>query len=208
MNFNGKNVLVLNPHPDDGQLAAGATIAKLLENNAQIFFVLFSWIEESTLGFDIKAEFNNSIKTLGIKPNNVMNYSFKVRHFPSNRQDVLEELIKIKKDISPDLVFSPNSFDIHQDHEVINKECVRAFKHTKILGYEEPWDIVFNSKFNFFSKIEGPHLNKKIATIKCYESQKTKTFTAEEYIRALAMVRGQQSNTKYAESFEVIRWIE
>lgn len=31
MNLNGKRILVLSPHPDDGELGAGATIAKLLE---------------------------------------------------------------------------------------------------------------------------------------------------------------------------------
>ena len=39
-----------------------------------------------------------------------------------------------------DLVVLPNSTDVHQDHQVINREGIRAFKHSSILGYELVWN--------------------------------------------------------------------
>ena len=35
-----------------------------------------------------------------------------------------------------DLILTPNSNDFHQDHEVIYRESLRAFKSSNILGYE------------------------------------------------------------------------
>jgi len=53
--------------------------------------------------------------------------------FPENRQKILEDLIKIKKEIKPDLIFVPSFNDIHQDHQVLTQEGLRAFKKETIL---------------------------------------------------------------------------
>mgnify|MGYP000456925223 CR=1 FL=1 len=42
-----KNVFVLAPHTDDGELGAGGTIAKLIESGANVFYFAFSTAEES-----------------------------------------------------------------------------------------------------------------------------------------------------------------
>ena len=42
-----KNVYVLAPHTDDGELGAGGTIAKLLELGANIYYFAFSTAAES-----------------------------------------------------------------------------------------------------------------------------------------------------------------
>jgi LmbE family N-acetylglucosaminyl deacetylase len=44
---NFKNVLVLAPHTDDGELGAGGTIAKLIENGANVYYAAFSTAEAS-----------------------------------------------------------------------------------------------------------------------------------------------------------------
>ena len=64
-----KNVLVLAPHTDDGELGAGGTITKLLEHDAKVTYVAFSTAEESVpdgLPKDIlKTEVKNATGTLG-----------------------------------------------------------------------------------------------------------------------------------------------
>ena len=42
-----KNVYVLAPHTDDGELGAGGTIAKLIELGANIFYFAFSTAADS-----------------------------------------------------------------------------------------------------------------------------------------------------------------
>jgi len=41
----------------------------------------------------------------------------------------------------------------------------------------------------------------------CYESQKDRPYASAEFIKSLAITRGTQIGTKYAEVFEVMRWI-
>ena len=63
-----------------------------------------------------------------------------MRTFPERRQDILELLIELWEEWRPDAVFQPSLHDVHQDHQVIAAEGLRAFKRTTILGYEIPWN--------------------------------------------------------------------
>lgn len=141
---NCKNVLVLAPHTDDGELGLGGTINKLITEGKRVTYVAFSTAEESVPpGFPkdiLKTEVRNATAKLGIKSENLIIYSYQVRKLNYVRQEILEELIKIRKREKYDLVFIPSLHDIHQDHTTIAQEGVRAFKNTTILGYELIWN--------------------------------------------------------------------
>ena len=208
--MNAKKVLVLAPHTDDGELGCGGSINRLIEEGSEVYYVAFSICTRSlpahlapdTLAKEVKV----ATKILGLADNHLILYDFDVRRFKDVRQEILEELIKIKGDINPDLVFVPSPTDIHQDHQVISEEGLRAFKNTSILGYELPWDnVTFNTRS--FIKLEDRHVNKKIEALGAYESQKARTYLNANFIRSLATTRGVQINTNYAEAFEVIRWV-
>ncbi len=205
-----KKILVLSPHTDDGELGCGGTIVKFIELGADIFYVAFSSCEKSVPSCfprDIlKKEVKKSMKILGVREKNVILYDFEVRNFLNFRQDILETLIKIRDKINPDIVFTPSSYDIHQDHKVLTEESLRAFKGCTILGYEQPWNnITFNT--TAFVPLKEEHLNKKILALKSYESQKNKPYFKDVFIKSLARTRGVQINSEFAEAFEVIRWI-
>jgi len=205
-----KRVLVLAPHTDDGEFGCGGTIAKLINAGADVYYVAFSSAEKSVpvhLPCDIlKHEVKDAIKELGIKRENLILKDFEVREFPAHRQEILEELIKLKNKIEPNLVMMPSLHDIHQDHLTIAMEGVRAFKNTTVLGYEVPWNnLTLNT--TMFSKLSLSHVERKIAALKCYESQKGKSYAQSEYIKNLASVRGMQIGVDFAEVFEVLRWI-
>jgi LmbE family N-acetylglucosaminyl deacetylase len=205
-----ERVLVLAPHTDDGELGCGATISRKIEEGAEVMYVAFSICTRSlpegwdpmTLAIEVKA----ATKILGIKPENLILYDYDVRRFKEFRQDILEELVKINKSFKPTLVMVPSPTDIHQDHQVISEEGLRAFKNVSILGYELPWN---NTSFNTrcFIKLQDRHLQTKIDALKEYKSQKHRTYLNEKFIESLAITRGVQINTNYAEAFEVIRWI-
>jgi len=77
---------------------------------------------------------------LGIKPENVILLDYKVRYFGRERQRILEDLVRIGREYSTDLVLTPSMGDVHQDHSTITREAIRAFKTKTILGYELPWN--------------------------------------------------------------------
>jgi LmbE family N-acetylglucosaminyl deacetylase len=205
-----RNVFVLAPHTDDGELGAGATISKLIESGANVYYFAFSTAEQSVPdGFDkdiLKVEVMNATAKLGIKKENIIIYNYEVRKLNYARQEILEDLIKFRKKIFPDLVLMPSLKDIHQDHSTIAQEGLRAFKNTTILGYELIWNnLTFDT--TSFIKVNKKHIQAKCDALKEYKSQGIRDYMSEEFIFALAKTRGVQIGTQYAESFEVVRWV-
>ena len=131
-------------------------------------------------------------------------YNYEVRLFPQFRQEILEDMVALNKKIAPDLILLPSSSDIHQDHETIHREGIRAFKNNMIIGYEMPWNN-FNFESNVYVILDEKHIQKKIDVIHIYESQSFRAYRSEDYVRSLATIRGIQAQSKYAEAFEVIR---
>lgn len=203
-------VLILAPHTDDGELGCGGTIAKLIEDGAEIYYAAFSVCQISVPeGFPsniLEIELRKATKVLGIKPENLFLFNYSVRTFPQYRQEILQNLINIREEIHPDLVLMPCLNDIHQDHQTIAQEGVRAFKNTSLLGYEMLWNNL-NINTQAFFILEEEHIDKKIAAFNCYESQKFRNYANKDFIKGLASTRGTQIGEKYAEVFEVIRSI-
>ena len=203
-------VLVLAPHTDDGELGCGGTIARFVEEGKDVHYVAFSTARTSvTPEFPeniLESEVKAATKILGIPEENLIIFDYPVRHFPEHRQSILEDLIKLRKEITPDIIFIPSLNDIHQDHQVIAREGLRAFKRHTVLGYEEPWNnIVFETR-NFIP-LAKRHIEKKIEALRCYKSQSHREYLNQEFIWSLARTRGTQIEGGYAEAFEVLRWV-
>jgi N-acetylglucosamine malate deacetylase 1 len=205
-----KRVLVLAPHTDDGEFGCGATINKLIENGSEVYYVAFSACEQSVLPDLPKdiliSEVKSATKILGIKPQNLILFKYDVRTFNYHRQAILDDIIHLKNDLKPDLIFTPSVNDIHQDHATISNEAVRAFKFSSILCYELPWNN-FNFTTSCFSQLTENYVEKKVEALKEYKSQAHRPYADENFIKSLAHVRGVQIGIQYAEVFEVVRWI-
>jgi LmbE family N-acetylglucosaminyl deacetylase len=204
--FSFQNILVLAPHTDDGELGCGASLAKYAEAGKRVTYVAFSSCERSlpeglpagTLVNECRA----ATEALGVHETIILD--FDVRHFPGRRQDILEEMVKLNRDLKPELVLLPARNDVHQDHQVIHSEGLRAFKNCSLLGYELPWN---NTQFqpNYFERISEEHLLTKQNALKHYRSQSHRKYMGDEFIRSLAVVRGMQSGTELAEAFEAYK---
>ena len=206
-----KKILVLSPHTDDAEFSCGASIDRFIKEGKQVHYANFSPCYKSIpKGFEkdtLKKEMRKAALTLGVSSQHLTEFEYPVRHFPKYRQEILEDMILLKKKINPDLVLLPNSFDFHQDHETIRKEGLRAFKNTCVLGYEFPWNNI-ETKINFIISISQENFNVKMEAIACYNSQSFRKYKDIELFKGLAKVRGIQSNTQLAEGFELIKWID
>ncbi|HQQ98224.1 MAG TPA: PIG-L family deacetylase [Cyclobacteriaceae bacterium] len=205
-----QRALVLAPHTDDGELGCGGTITRLIAEGTEVFYVAFSLCKRSLPAHlppdTLEKEVKVATKILGIPSENLILFDYDVRRFKEFRQDILEDMVKIKNKINPDLVFLPTPADIHQDHQVISEEGLRAFKQVSILGYELPWNNVsFNT--GCFIKLDASHVENKVKALGAYKSQKHRTYLNDNFIRSLATIRGVQITAPYAEAFEVIRWV-
>lgn len=205
---NFKTVLVLAPHTDDGELGAGGTIARLVENGAEVDYVAFSIARESVpkhLPSDIlSGEVRLATNELGIRPEGLSILDYPVRKLNFARQSILEDLIGIRRAKNYDLVLCPSLTDVHQDHATVAQEAVRAFKSTTILAYELIWN---NLSFNTtcFIGLGEQHVEAKFRALQCYNSQAGRAYMSREFIYSLAKVRGVQIGLDHAECFEIIR---
>lgn len=205
-----KRVLVLAPHTDDGEFGCGGTIAKFIEEGNEVYYAAFSACQQSVLPqfpSDILiTEVKAATQVLGIKPENLILFDYDVRTFGYHRQEILDDLIKLRAEIKPDLILMPDLEDIHQDHNTIAIEGLRAFKFCSILSYELPWNNLSFTTSSFIHLSEE-QIQKKVDALKEYKSQEHRPYSDENFIRSVARTRGVQIGTNYAEAFKVVRWI-
>jgi LmbE family N-acetylglucosaminyl deacetylase len=208
-----KTVLILAAHTDDAEFGCGGTVARFREEGRTIHYMVFSTaikslpvgLPEDTLDREQRAAFcalgfsSADLERLRI-------FDFDVRTFPSRRQDILELLVVARNELQPDLVLLPSLHDIHQDHQTVAQEGLRAFKHTTVLGYELPWNnLSFNNQA--FVALERRHVEAKARALSCYASQQHRGYANPDYVWGWAQTRGISANCAYAETFEVYRWM-
>jgi LmbE family N-acetylglucosaminyl deacetylase len=203
-------ILVLSPHTDDAELGCGGTLAKYAEAGHDIHHIAFSTLprdrnqnKEATKVY--VEECQQAGRILGVNKVTILNLH--MREFPQYRQFLLDRLIQERDTYVPSIVFIPSSHDIHQDHHAVYMESLRAFKHSTILGYELPWN---NLSFptQCFSPLTDKLMDKKLRAVFTYKSQvEHYNYFSDEFITSLGRTRGVQIGCKYAETFEVVRWV-
>lgn len=203
-----RRALVLAPHTDDGEFGCGGTIARLVEAGVDVRYVAFSIATKSLPeGFPpdtLAREVHEATAVVGIPEELLDVHDFEVRTFPERRQDVLEILIALWEEWPPDAVLQPSLNDIHQDHQVVAAEGLRAFKRTTVLGYEIPWNT-FRFGNQAYVALEGRHVERKVDALARYASQQHRNYANPEYVWNLARTHGINVGREYAEVFEVYR---
>jgi len=210
MDQNIQRILVLAPHTDDGEFGCGGSISKFIGEGKEVFYVAFSTAEKSVppgLPKNIlEVEVKEATRRIGIQPANLVIYKYEVRKLNYVRQEILEELVRLKREINPQLILSPSRNDLHQDHQTVAVEALRAFKQSSILCYELPWNtITFHTEA--FVKLEKEQVDNKIHAIEAYRSQAHRDYASPEFLLGWAKTRGTQIGCQYAETFEITRWI-
>lgn len=203
-----KRILVLAPHIDDGELGCGGAVARFIAEGRDVFQASFSPAVRSLPGGfasdTLIKEWKNATALIGFSQQNLFFYDFPVREFPARRQEILEILVQLRRELKPDLVLLPAPEDIHQDHHTITVEGIRAFKQVSIMGYELPWNNL-NLRNSSFIRLEEKHVRIKAEAIACYRSQQHRPYCRKDFIFSLARARGAQIGTDWAELFSAVR---
>lgn len=191
-------VLAVSAHTDDVELGCGGTLSKLREQGEDIIMIAFSGNHE------LETEFKKAAKHLNATP---IMMSYMIRHLGKSRQEILDKLINMRSEYKPNLVIAPSLNDFHQDHQVIAREVIRAFKTSaSIICYELPWNhIQFNTQL--FVRLNKKNMGDKWEMLKEYKTQKKRSYFKKDFVYGLSRVRGVQCNSIYAEAFEVVRWM-
>ena len=204
MQIKDKNILAIAPHLDDVELGAGGSIHKLGKEN-EVYYLGLS-MPPKTEADSFMAEFWQSAAQLGIPHGNVTLESYDPRDLAKDRMEILQLFYDTYQTLKSDVVFIPNSQDIHQSHQVVYQEAIRAFKHSTILGYELPWNsLAFN--MDVFIELDEVDIEAKQRSINSFHSQKERSFFSNNIITDLAKLRGKQIGKEFCECFELTRLI-
>ncbi len=203
MNFYGKRVLFLGAHPDDIELGCGALLHQIVDKT-EVLCVTLSDNQKNPDLKNVKDEHLKSMAVLGVPAEKVVFGPFTTRVFPDSRQEILEYFLKLRRDFKPDLIFVHSQRDIHQDHNTMTDEALRAFRGITVLGFD-----VVRSSYGFFPhflvEVSEESVNKKIEALSLYETYRDKYYFNSELTRSIMVRHGALAEVPFAEGFDILR---
>jgi LmbE family N-acetylglucosaminyl deacetylase len=203
MNFYGKRVLFVGAHPDDIELGCGALIHHILPFS-EVRCVTLSDNQKNPALKNVVQEMYASMAVLGVPRENITVEQFTTRNFPEARQEILEYLLKLRREFKPEIVFVHSKQDIHQDHNVVTEEALRAYRGTTVLGFD-----VVRSSYGFFPhflvEVTEEDVEKKIEALQQYTTYADKYYFDPAVLRATMVRHGALAERSYAEGFDILR---
>lgn len=203
MNFFGKRVLFLGAHPDDIEIGCGALIHNIV-NKTEILCVTLSDNQKNPDLIKVKGEHLRSMKVLGVPEESIRFGTFTTRIFQESRQDILEYFLKLRKEFNPDLILTHSRQDVHQDHNTMTDEALRAFRGITVLGFD-----VVRSSYGFFPhflvEVTEENVNKKIEALACYNTYQDRYYFNAELTRSIMVRHGALAERPFAEGFDILR---
>jgi LmbE family N-acetylglucosaminyl deacetylase len=196
-------VLFLGAHPDDIELGCGA----LIHHISGISQVTCVTLSDNQLNPELKnvvAEQRRSLTILGVAPERILYGPFVTRIFPQARQEILEYFLRLRAEIEPEVIFVHSNQDVHQDHQTMTQEALRAFRGITLLGFD-----VVRSSYGFFPhflvEVQEKDVDAKIEALAQYETYRGKYYFNSELTRSIMIRHGALAETAYAEGFDILR---
>jgi LmbE family N-acetylglucosaminyl deacetylase len=192
--------LFIGAHPDDIEIGAGGTVAKLVGRDWDVWFLIMTK-EAGKAGQDRQQEALSAANSLGIKKDHVIFADYRDAYLVCN-QESISRVRQIVADysIKPDVVFTHTNSDSHNDHRATYEITVSALRQVPILCY-----AVINSFIttNFtpyiFVDVEN-YWPTKMSSLNFHRSQSTRI--NEPAMRAHCESYYQQTGIKCAEGFQ------
>lgn len=203
--------LIISPHIDDEVLGCGGILHKDT-------FVIYCGKDERHITQDwIKKRPTDDARMSELKSVvDITNHNYtildnKVNYYKLH--DILESIERIVNEIKPSEVYIPHP-SYNQDHRTSYEASLTALRPhdlnhfvKKIFIYEQPHMLFWDDKDfkpNYFIPIDIE------VKIKLYELMKTQVrkFRSIEHVKAIAKLRGGQSNCNYAEAYKILRWVD
>lgn len=221
-----KKIIVVSAHPDDETLGAGGTILKHVNKGDKVYWLIVTNVFENQ-GFSKERvesrqeEIKEVEKQLGITKTFFLDYPTMTLS-SSSLLKMVPEISSIFTEVEPEVIYCLNRSDAHSDHRVIFDAvmaCTKSFRYPfikKILMYECISETEFAPALveklflpNYFVDITD-YIDQKLEIMKVFESEIAEhPFPRSlENIKALAHFRGASVGVKYAESFQLLKYID
>jgi LmbE family N-acetylglucosaminyl deacetylase len=194
-------VLALGAHSDDIEIGAGATLLKLIAEGrvASICWVVLSGNERRAEEARASAE----AMLVDAPEKEILQPGFRDGFFPYDGAQI-KEFYESLKPFEPDVIFTHQRNDLHQDHRMACQLALNTFRNHMILEYEIPKYDGDMGAPNLFVGVEEEHKNRKVEILLThFESQFAQRWFKEDLFSGLMRLRGMECNSPstYAEAF-------
>jgi len=195
-------ILCLGAHSDDIEIGCGGTILRLLSEYDD---VEVHWVVLGSSGQrDGEAVASANKFLAGAKKKNIIIKNFKESFFPYIGEEIKHFFEKLKKKVSPDIIFTHYRHDLHQDHRLISELTWNTYRDHLILEYEViKYDGDIGSP-NLFVHLDKNVCQRKVDLItESFGSQRGKDWFTPDAFLSILRIRGIESKApeKYAEGF-------
>lgn len=197
-------LLFLGAHADDIEIGCGGTVLSLLRDRpgCEVNWVVFS--ADKVREREARRAATALLKKAGKATIHVAD--FRECFFPSQYADIKARLEDIARGLSPDIVFTHQREDLHQDHRVLGELAWNTFRNHLILEYEIPkFDGGLGSP-QVFVPVDRALAKRKVSLLmKVFASQLQRNWFTPETFMALMRLRGIecQSPSGLAEAYYV-----
>lgn len=196
------NVLCLGAHSDDIEIGCGGTILQLSEKYPDC---VFHWVVFSAVG--VRETEARAAAARFVPANRLKGPLFKAfpdAFMPFMGAEVKGVFEQLKAAISPDVIFTHNRKDAHQDHRLLAELTWNTFRDHLIFEYEIPKYDGDLGQPNLFFPLAPDICDKKVRYIMdSFESQRSKPWFRQDTFLSLMRLRGMECNAPsgYAEAF-------
>jgi LmbE family N-acetylglucosaminyl deacetylase len=219
-------IIVISAHPDDEVLGCGGTLLKHKKNNDEIHWIIVTNVFESQ-GFSSERVKSRQLEIQLVAEmfcfTSVTNLGYPTMSLDSSSLITMAAKIgNIFTSLKPEVIYVMNRSDAHSDHRITFEAvlaCTKSFRYPsikRVLMYECISETEFAPALpekvfipNYFVDISA-FFSKKLEIMKVYESE----LSAHPFPRslrnleALATFRGAYAGVEYAESFQLIKFID
>jgi|SRR3990172_1503360 len=206
------NILAIGAHFDDIELGcAGALASHVAKGDNVLAYVAtvsgFRDINRRTV------RSNRMALKEGKAAMNVLGVNLVCGKFKTLEVEFIEplnvEILRIIEEKKIDLVYTHWVGDIHHDHQAVARASLHSCRHVpRMLMYRSNWyHSNLDFKGNFYVDITG-YWPKKKEAILVHKSEVERTrFKWLAFFKNEAENAGQRIGVKYAEVFEVVKWL-
>jgi LmbE family N-acetylglucosaminyl deacetylase len=191
-------IVCLAAHPDDIEIAAGATLLALAEREA----VEGHWLT-LTGSPERRAEAEAAARAF-LSDSQSSFHGFPDGRLPAHWNEVKDILHDFAGAIpDADVVLAPRTDDAHQDHRLLGTMAPTVWRDALVLHYEIPkWDGDLG-RSNCYVQISADLARRKVSLLnEHYPSQRTRDWWDDETFLALMRIRGMECRSRYAEAFQ------
>lgn len=197
-------MLCLGAHSDDIEIGCGGTLLTWLETYPD---VSVTWVVLSATG-ERAQEAQESAASFLAKAvrHNIVVKNFRDGYFTFVGGDIKDYFEALKKEVTPDVVFTHYRKDRHQDHRVVSDLTWNTFRDHLILEYEIPkYDGDLGTPNLFVTVPEPLQQRKTELLLSHFRTQRAKSWFDRDTFSALMRLRGVECNaeSRFAEAFYV-----